>query len=226
MNRFTRIRAQWIAAAEDGDPAAKDKLVELLTGTNQSPYWRAVAANFMGQWANDPLVKSSLLAQLRNEHPLIREKTAHALEPALADTNVFAALTPLLNDSVRNVRVVTAWTLRATLDLQSQAGKDLQEALDLEADQPTGQFKEALLLLARQQPVEALVHLKKATAWDPISPPFLCLQAEVLDQLGQSEEALKTLDRAQLAAPNDPHIPFVRTTILNRNGHGEQPDGQ
>ena len=128
----------------------------------------------------------------------------------------------MLNDPLRNVRVAAAWVSRATVDMQSQAGQDLQRMLDLEADQPTGQFEEAMLLLSRQQPAEALAHLKKATAWDPLSPPFLCAQAQVEDQLGHLSEALNTLDRAESAVPNDPHIPYVRAMILAHNGRYDE----
>jgi Flp pilus assembly protein TadD len=79
-----------------------------------------------------------------------------------------------------------------------------------------------MLLLARQQPAEALAHLQKATAWDPLSPPFLCAQAQVQDQLGQTGEALKTLDRAEKAVPDDPHVPYVRATILARNSRNDE----
>jgi tetratricopeptide (TPR) repeat protein len=221
MNRFSRDRTRWIAAAENGNVDATGKLVGLLADTNQSPYWRAVVAGFLGQWADEPAAEAALLAQLKNEHPLVRERVVRCLEPALANTNVNAALNAMLNDPVRNVRVASAWVLRASLDLRSQAGQDLQRMLDLEADQPTGQFEAAMFLLSRQQPGEALVHLKKATAWDPISPPFLCSQAQVQDQLGQLGEALKTLDQAAAAVPDDPHIPYVRAEILKRNGRDE-----
>ena len=216
MNRSTRERARWIAAAENGEAAAKNKLIGLLTDTNQPAYWRAVAATFLAQWATDQAVQASLLAQLKNEHPLVRERVVRSLEPT--GNEVSATLKPMLNDPVRNVRVAAAWVLRATVDMQSRAGRELQHMLDLDADQPTGQFEEAMLLLARQQPAGALAHLKKATAWDPLSPPFLCMQAQVQDQLGQLKEALKTLDQAAAVAPNDPHIPYVRATILARNG--------
>jgi tetratricopeptide (TPR) repeat protein len=128
----------------------------------------------------------------------------------------------MLKDPERNVRVAAAWVMRATLDMQSGAGQDLQKMLDLEADQPTGQFEQAMLLLSRQQPAEALLHLKKATAWDPISPPFLCTQAEVQDQLGQLGVALKTLDQAEAAVSDDPQIPYVRAIILGRNGRNNE----
>ena len=187
MNRPTRERARWIAAAENGQAGAKDKLIGLLADTNQPPYWRAVATTFLAQWANDPASQAALLSQLKNEHPLVRERVVRSLEPATGETNVLSALKPMLNDPLRNVRVAAAWVLRGTVDMHSTAGQDLQRMLDLEADQPTGQFEEAMFLLSRQQPAEALEHLKKATAWDPISPPFLCAQAQVQDQLGSVE---------------------------------------
>jgi predicted CXXCH cytochrome family protein len=216
MNRPTRERARWIADAVNGK--GEDKLVNLLSDTNQPSYWRASVATFLVQWANEPSVKTALLAQLKNEHPLVREKAVRSLEPALADTNVSTALQPLLNDPVRNVRAAAAWVLRATVDMKSKGGQDLQTMLDLEADQPTGQYEEALFLLARKQPAEALVHLKKATSWDKLSPPFLCTQAEVQAQLGQLTEALKSLDQAAATVPDDPHIAYVRRMILKGKG--------
>jgi tetratricopeptide (TPR) repeat protein len=220
MNRPTRERARWIANAITGK--GEGKLIGLLADTNQPAYWRAVAATFLSRWATEPATQAALLEQLKNEHPLVREKAVRALERASADTNVLAALNLMLKDGVRNVRVAAAWALRATVDLQSQAGQDLQRMLELEADQPTGQFEAAMFWLSRQQPVKALEHLKKATAWDKLSPPFLCAQAQVQDQLGQLAEALKTLDQAEAAVPNDPHIPYVRAMILKRNGRNDE----
>ena len=222
MNRPSRERARWIAAAENGEPGAKDELIGLLADTNQPAYWRAVAATFLSQWATDPRAQAALVSQLKNEHPLVRERVVRSLEPAIQNTEVQSALKPMLNDPLRNVRVAAAWVLRTTVDMHSRAGEDLQRMLNLEADQPTGQFEMATFCLSRQQPAEALAHLKKATAWDPISPPYLCAQAQVQDQLGQLGEALKTLDRAETAVPDDPHIPYVRAEILAHNGrHAE-----
>jgi len=222
MNRPTRERARWIVAAENGEPSAKDKMLGLLADTNQSPYWHAVAGTFLEQWTDDAAVRMALLAQLKNEHPLVREKVVRSLESAIKDSHVLSALKPMLNDPVRNVRQAAAWTMRTTVDMQSQAGRDLQQMLDLEADQPTGQFEEAMRLLARQQPAEALKHLETAAEWDPISPPFQCMQAQVLDQLGQTDRALEILKREESAMPDDPHIPYVRAVILVRNGRNAE----
>ena len=126
MNRPSRERTRWIAAAEEGKADAKEKLVGLLSDTNQSPYWRSVSAAFLAEWADEPATKNALLRQSKNEHPLVRERVARSLEPALADTNVLKALNLMLNDPVRNVRVAAAWALRATLDMQNRAGQDLK----------------------------------------------------------------------------------------------------
>jgi len=222
MNRPTRERTRWIAAAENGEAGAKNKLIGLLADTNQPPYWRAVAAAFLAQWANDQAAQSVLLSALKNQHPLVRERAARSLEPVIGDSNVVSALTRMLRDPSRNVRVAAAWVLRRTVDMHSLAGMDLRRMLDLEADQPTGQFAEAMFLLSRQQPADALAHLKKATAWDPLSPPFLCAQAQLQDQLGQLDAALKTLDQAEAAVPDDPHIPYVLATIMVRHGRNEE----
>jgi len=218
MNRPTRERARWIAGAEKGEVGAEEKLIGLLLDTNQPAYWRAVAATFLEAWATDPAAKTALLAQLKNDHPLVRERVVRSLEPATQEPEVRSALERMLDDPLRNVRVAAAWVLRATVNMQCRAGRDLQRMLDLEADQPTGQYEAAMFWLARQQPAVALAHLKKATAWDPISPPFLCAQAEVQNQLGHLSEALMTLDHAEAAVPNDPHIPYVRALILANNG--------
>ena len=107
-------RARWIAAAENGEAGANDKLIGLLADANQSPYWRAVAATFLGQWAAEAATKTALLAQLKNEHPLVRERVVRSLEPAMDDNAVATALKLMLNDPVRNVRVAAAWVMRAT----------------------------------------------------------------------------------------------------------------
>ena len=163
-----------------------------------------MAATFLERWAAEPATQTALLAQLKNEHPLVRERVVRSLEPAMADTNVAGGIEPMLNDPVRNVRVAAAWVMRATVDMQSQAGRDLQRMLDLEADQPTGQFEAAMLLLSRQQPAEALAHLKKATAWDRFHRRSSAPRRRCKTSWASLAEALKTLDQAEAAVPDDP----------------------
>ncbi len=59
-----------------------------------------MAATFLEPWADEPATKIALLAQLKNEYPLIQERAVRSLEAALPDTNVLSALNTLLNESV------------------------------------------------------------------------------------------------------------------------------
>jgi Flp pilus assembly protein TadD len=196
----------------------------MLAGGKEPPYWRAVAANLLWRWAGEPEVKAALLARLKDEHPLAREKAVRALESQVeaGDSGTTAALKPMLEDPAHCVRVAAAWALRATVDPQSRAGRELAHALSLNADQPDGQFRLAMFRLARQQPAEALAHLQKAVAWDPLSPPFRCMLAVVLNQMGKTVEALETLAQAEKLSPNDPQIPYARATILVRAGRMQE----
>jgi Flp pilus assembly protein TadD len=224
MQRHTRERARWIAAALRSADSAKARLMSMLTGTNEPPYWRAVAANLLWRWAGEPAVRNVLLAGLKDEHPLVREKAARSLEPLLRERNAetIAALRALLEDPVRSVRVAAAWITRTTLDPRSRAGRELETALRLDADQPLGRYRWAILELSRNGLPEALAHLREAVEWDPYSPPFRCKLAEVLDQTGRLEEALLTLTQAEALVPDDPHIPCTKATILMRNGRNRE----
>lgn len=225
MDRSTRNRARWIAAAQSGDQRVENHMIGLLEETNQGPYWQAVAAGALGQWSDTQAVQDALLKGLKNKHPLIREQSVRALESSINDTNIRAALQPLLHDPTRNVRIAVAWTLRASLDLQTRGSFDLQHMFALEDDQPVAQFQWANFLLARQQPAEALNHLEKATLWDPISPPFQCAHAEVLDQLGQTDKAITILKQEEQALPQSQEASNVLAKILERHNRDHAPTG-
>jgi hypothetical protein len=204
MNRPTRNRARWIAAAQQGRDEAKVPMIKLLTDTKESPYWRAVAAGLLWQWPDDPNAKAALLESLKHEYPLVREQAAKSLENFLNNyPDVLSGLRPLLNDPVRNVRVATAWTLRTTLDTNTSVGRELVAMLDFNADQPTGQYRQAMFELDRGNLTNALAHLRTAESWDPFSPPIRRKTADVLTLLGRTNEAA------------------IEIRILNRQTSGE-----
>jgi hypothetical protein len=145
------------------------------------------------------------LKALRDENPLVREQAARSLEPALTldDSDVASELRMMLADPVRDVRVAAAWTLRRSLDTNSEAGKDLQRMFDCNGDQPVGQFRIAMFHLDRGEPANALPHLLTAETWDPFSPPFRLAAADVLTELGRTNEAERELQilREQTNSP-------------------------
>jgi hypothetical protein len=195
MNRPTRERARWIAAAQRGDNSAQGPLMAMLSRGHESPYWRAVAATLLWQWPDDGEVKATLLRLLQDDHPLVREQAVKSLESRLNDggRDVADALQPMLHDPVRNVRVAAAWALRRSLNTKSQAGKELLAMLDFNADQPIGQYRKAMFYLDRGDLAKALTHLRTAERWDPFSPPIRLETADVLSQMGKTDEALREL---------------------------------
>lgn len=218
MNRHTRERAQWIAAAQRGEEGAKDRLLGMLADHTESFYWKAVATGLLEPWADNSVVKAALVARLGDEHPLVREQAARALgallEHAGNDSGTVASLQPLLKDPARNARMAAAWALRASIDLQDPAAKELQDALALDADQPTGQFRKARWLLDRQQPEQALARLQKAIHWDPASPPLRFEIATLLDQLGRPAEAENELRVACQLEPDSAEAHFKLALVL------------
>lgn len=210
MERHTRERARWLAAAQKGEDSAKSRLIEMLAPERESFYWRAAAAGLFWRWPDDAGAKAALLAALKDNHPLVREKAIRSLEPAAdsGDDVVNTALRPMLNDSARNVRLAAAWALRAVLDLNSTAGRELQTMLDFNADQPIGRYRKAQFALARRDPTGALAQLRKAAAWDPYSPPFHFEIADVLTQLGRTNEAIRELQECCRLQPQSVEAQF------------------
>jgi predicted CXXCH cytochrome family protein len=202
MSRPTRDRARWIAAAQRGDKNSQASLLGMLATDKTSPYWRAVAVNLLWQWTNDRTVETALLRSLHDDHPLVREQAIKSLESRLSDAHIASMLKSTLNDPVRNVRVTSAWVLRRGIDTNSPAGKELAAMLDFNADQPVGQYRMAVFNLDRGEPAKALIHLQKAEAWDPFSPPIRLETAEVLAQLGKTNEALREIDVLHRLAPD------------------------
>jgi predicted CXXCH cytochrome family protein len=195
MERHTRERARWLASAQKGEDSAKPHLIEMLAPARESFYWRAAAAGLLWHWPQDAAVKTALLAALHDEHSLVRERAIGSIEPMIdaGDSDIAAAMQPLLKDPVRSVRVAAAWALRATVPIGIGAGLELQTMLDYNGDQPIGRYRKAMFALARHDPAESLSHLREAIAWDPYSPPFRYEIADVLAGLGQTNEAIHQL---------------------------------
>ncbi len=219
MERPTRQRAQVIARARNGDQAVREPLLAMLTG-EELPYWRAVAAGLMEPWAADPQVRTALLRSLEDTNALVRSKTAHVFDGLVEqpDGVVREALRRCLDDPVRSVRLSAAWSLRATFDPASAAGRELDYYLNHHADQPVGQLQLGHYLLARRKPEEALTHLQRAVQWDTNSAPARHELAVVLSMLGRTREAIEHLDAACRLEPREAEYRFKLGLAWNELG--------
>ncbi len=209
MDRPTRARARLIAQARAGEETARAPLLALL-GEEKIPHWRAAIIELLARWVDHPEVAAAVEGELGHSEPLVRSKAAAALAP-LADTpgaRASEALRRRLTDPVRAVRVQAAWALRLEESAGGLAGAEWRHFLDLNADQPAGQFQQAGRAFARGDPTAAEAHLRKAVTWDPGSAAFRHELAIVLGALGRPQEAVAQLETARRLAPREAEYAF------------------
>ncbi len=217
MNRSTRTRAEWIARAQQNDPAARAGLLDLLA-REESAYWRAALLGLLAPWAAEPEITAVLKRSLEHTNDLVRGAAAHALEPALSVPGVTEALRRRLGDPSLSVRLASAWPLRASLDPDSPAGQELRHFLDSNADQPSGQMRKGDYFLARNEPQTALGHYEKAVSWDPYSAPFRQQAAVALSVLNRPREAVEALREACRLSPKDAEARYQLGLACNEAG--------
>jgi tetratricopeptide (TPR) repeat protein len=218
MRRHTRERARIIARARSGDEDSPTNLARLFR-TEEIAYWRAVAANLLGNWTDDKAVVPALLEGLSDTNALVRSACIRSLAPLVEEEPVARAIQSKLADLRRNVRVAAAWALRATLDTNSPAAADLKRFLELNADQPLGQLQLGVYELARSNPTNALHYFEAAAKWDPYSPGIRHELAIVLSQLGRLPESIAQLEEAIRLAPKDAEYHFKLALALNEAGN-------
>ncbi len=216
MNRPYRQRAQTVARARQGDDGAVAPLLNMLNRDNNF-YWRAVAANLLQRWSDEPRVTTALLGELNHTNALVRQMAVRALGPLTREVRpeVTEAIQPKLKDISRNVRIEAAQHLVATLDTNSLAGSEYLHFLDQIADQPLGQMQRGVFELQRGDPTNALPHYQTAAKWDPYSPGIRHELAMVLSQMGRASDAVKELQAAVKLAPNDAEFHYKLALAYN-----------
>ena len=210
MNRPTQERARVIAAARKGEVTARDGLLKLVDAPDQPAAWKATAVRLLDAWLADPMVSDTISKQQTHPDAMVRASVARAMEPLVTENNAEArkVTDKLLADPVRSVRLAAAWTLRSSLDPNSQPGRELQHMLDLGADEPTGQLQKGAFAFARNDTDGALQHYLKAVQWDPNSAPLRHELAVAYSVAGNSAEALKQLQEAVKIDPNQTEYHF------------------
>ncbi len=218
-DRPSRTRALLVASARRGEPAARDGLIRLLESP-EVPAWKASACHLLARWANDPAVIDALLKQVSDKSPLVREAAVRELAYATREGNekVRSALRPLLDDSIRSIRVAAAWALCESLDLDSRAGKELVHMLDLNSDQPTGRMQLSQFALRRGDTTAAIRQMRKAIEWDPNSPPFHHDLAILLSTTGDAQGAVNSMKEAVRLDPQNAEYFYKLALALNETG--------
>jgi tetratricopeptide (TPR) repeat protein len=210
MNRPSHERAQWIAQARTNAPGSATRLLT-LAARETNALWRASAVNLLRRWAHEPGVTPELLRYLADDSPLVRGNAAQSLQD-VAQQPGSPARGPLmraLNDVSRNVRVAAAWALRATVDTNSHAGRDLLRQLAQMSDQPGGAMQNGVFHFDRGDAPTALDWFRRAVQWDPFSPPFYQELAIALSRVGSGAEAVRALEKAAELAPREAEYRYL-----------------
>ena len=208
-----------VARVRAGDTSAKGDVLKLLTG-DDTPYWKAVAANVIDPWLSDVDVQHALISALDNTNALLRAHAASALGAAAQGRvpAVQVALRKHLADASRNVRVNAAWGLRDEVPTDSQAGRELEHFLRINADQPTGQLQLGTWHLARGDAATALGHFEKAVAWDPNSAPLHHELAVLYGSSNRPQDALRELQAAVRLDPGEAEFQYKLGLAWNETG--------
>ena len=220
MERPTRQRTEWIALARQGDVTARGPLLAMLNDEVNS-YWQTVAIGLSDQWIGDATVSEAVARCLTNRDPLVRANAVRDLEPLVETIGspMAGRIRPLLADPSRNVRISAAWALRAELDTNSPAGRELLHYFDFNADQPAGQLQAGALYFSRNVMPSTLEHFQKAVVWDAQSAPIRHQFAIVLSAANRNQEAIEQLEAACRLAPQEGEYVYALGLAWNEAGN-------
>ncbi|HWQ91636.1 MAG TPA: tetratricopeptide repeat protein, partial [Clostridia bacterium] len=118
----------------------------------------------------------------------------------------------------RNVRIDAGWALRAVVDTNTLAGRDLLAHMQYNTDQPSGALQIGVFCLDRGEVAEARRHFSRALAWDTNSAPIHHAMAVALSMEGKPNEAVASLRVACRLAPGDPEYQYKLGLALNECG--------
>jgi hypothetical protein len=195
-------RADAFALAAKNDPAAVDKLLEILVKPEEGQLVRANALGHLTRFPKDPRVFTAFYGALQDYQPLVRALAALRIYAAPADRETAAAaLTKLLGDDTVTVRVAAAVTL-VSLGVQRLPGEDgarfdrakqiFRARAELNSDDAEQQLGAGKFYLLTGDPVTALGALRTSLKLDPEIPARYFL-AYALAQQGKLDEARTVL---------------------------------
>lgn len=198
-----------IDAGRRGLPVAEGALSALIADPSNPAIARATALSLLPEYftARDlPAVQ----AALRDTDALIRSAGVRALEPLPVRDRV-RLVAPLLDDSIRSVRIEAARLLAGTQPDLLQNGQ--KTALDREiteliaselasAERPENHVNLASLYLQMGRPGAAETELQTALRLDPRNIPAMVNLADLYRQQQRDDEGQKWLQRAIAVAPN------------------------
>jgi Tfp pilus assembly protein PilF len=215
--------ADALAAGTRGAPGAQRQLAALVADLTQPAIARASAIERLERWPT-PATLAVIRSALSDANSLVRRAAVHAL--AGADPRLRALLvSPLLDDSVRAVRLEAAATmagvatdqlLPASQSALARATAELVATQELNSDRPEAHVALATLYASQQGFERAEAELKRALSIDPGFVPASVNLADLYRTLSRDDAAEPMLREALTRTPRDPSLQHALGLLLVR----------
>jgi predicted CXXCH cytochrome family protein len=202
--------AEAFHAAWAGQPDAEKLLAAVVSDGSAPAYVRAGALTELNAYVSPANV---VLARkgLTDPDPMVRLGALDMLEGVQAES-LWPLLSPLLSDSVRGVRIRTAFLLapvpaprQAPADRErfERAANEFVAAQRFNADRPEARTTLGSFYVHRGQTAEAEIEFSAALRLSSQFAPAAINLADLYRQQGRNDESIKILQDTIVAAPRD-----------------------
>ena len=213
-----RARTRAIANAYSGQPDSIDALLTAFDN-EQNPYWQASLLEIMTPWATDTRVQYHARNAANHEDSIVRAAGCRLMGFS-AENEPW--LKPMLQDSIKEVRLAAAWSHRALLDEASANMKELKDSVLFSADQPSGAMRMMQMAFEKGNLKEAEAWITRAISLDKTSPGTYADYAVLLGQMGRTDEALIQLEKARKLDPQNPQFPYLMALTYGELGQKDK----
>jgi predicted CXXCH cytochrome family protein len=211
-------------AGRHAKPGAVSGLIRLVEDASQPAIVRATALDLLTRYPGRSTL-AALQTGLRDPDPLVR-RAAVAGQELLPPAERVAALSPMLNDPVRSVRMEAARLLApavASLDGKSRKGFDqalveFEAAQTENADRPEAPANLGNLYMSRGEADRAEAAYRKAIALDPSFVPAYANLADLFRAVGRDADAERSLRDGLRMVPNAAALREALGLTLVRQG--------
>jgi Flp pilus assembly protein TadD len=197
-------------AGRAGTADAERQLDNLILDQQQPAIARATALPLLAPFVT-PVSEPAIKAAAAEANPLVRSAAPRAL-PTAPPRALIQAISPLLSDPVRAVRIEAARALAGTdllaLTPQQQtafvkATAELVAAERVDADRPEAHLNLGLLEMRRGDPAKADSEYRTALRLDPTFVPAMVNLADLDRARGMDERGAELLRKAMSIEPNN-----------------------
>ena len=210
-------------AGRTGAVDAEQRLDQLILDRSQPEMARASALLLLPRYAT-PASEAAIKAAIADPSALVRSAVPRALPPSPPQT-VIKAITPMLRDPVRAVRIEAARALAGadpnamTQDQRTafdDAYRELVAAEMVDADRPEAHLNLGLLAQRRRQTTAADNEYRTALRLDPNFVPALANLADLDRMRGQDQQGAELLRKAVAIEPNNADVRHSLGLLLVR----------